>query len=54
MSGPTRRIPVLVVLPLRALLLDLAGPLEVLRIAGAVQDRVAFDLSYAAPQGSTR
>ncbi|MBE7249502.1 MAG: helix-turn-helix domain-containing protein [Actinomycetospora chiangmaiensis] len=54
MSGPERRIPVLVVLPPRALLLDLAGPVEVLRIAGAVQDRVAFDLRYAAPQGSTR
>jgi transcriptional regulator GlxA family with amidase domain len=54
MTGPGRRIPVLVVLPPRALLLDLAGPMEVLRIAGAVQDRIAFDLAYAAPQGSTR
>jgi len=54
MTGPGRRIPVLVVLPPRALLLDLAGPVEVLRIAGAVQDRIAFDLHYAAPQGSTR
>jgi transcriptional regulator GlxA family with amidase domain len=54
MTGPARRIPVLVVLPPRALLLDLAGPVEVLRIAGAVQDRVAFAVRYAAPQGLTR
>ncbi len=54
MTGPGRRIPILVVLPPRALLLDLAGPMEVLRIAGAVQDRIAFDIRYAAPQGSTR
>lgn len=31
-----RRIPVLVVLPPRALLLDVAGPIEVLRVAGTV------------------
>ena len=45
-----RHIPVLMVLPPRALLLDLAGPLEVLRIAGAAQGRVTFDLAFAAPQ----
>jgi transcriptional regulator GlxA family with amidase domain len=49
-----RRIPILVVLPPRVLLLDLAGPLEVLRIAGAAQDRVRFDVTYAAPQATTR
>jgi len=49
-----RRIPVLVVLPPRVLLLDLAGPLEVLRVAGAAQDRVAFDVTYAAPEATTR
>ncbi len=48
-----RRIPVLVVLPPRALLLDLAGPLEVLRIAGAAQDGVSFDVTYAAPEATT-
>lgn len=48
-----RRIPVLVVLPPRTLLLDLAGPLEVLRIAGAAQDRVSFDINYAAPEATT-
>jgi transcriptional regulator GlxA family with amidase domain len=53
-SGPARRIAVLVVLPPRALLLDLAGPLEVLRIAGTVQDRVGFAVTYAAPRGQTR
>ena len=55
MTEPARRrIPVLAVLPPRALLLDLAGPLEVLRIAGAAQDRVAFDLAFAAPRSVTR
>lgn len=49
-----RRIPVLVVLPPCALLLDLAGPLEVLRIAGAAQDRVRFDVAYAAPAPTTQ
>ena len=48
-----RSIPVLVVLPPRVLLLDLAGPLEVLRIASAAQDRVTFDLAFAAPRSVT-
>nr|WP_294518957.1 helix-turn-helix domain-containing protein [uncultured Rhodopila sp.] len=43
------RIPVLVVLPPRVLLLDVAGPIEVLRIANRVQDKVAFDVGFAAP-----
>ncbi len=54
MMEARRRIPVLVVLPPRALLLDLAGPMEVLRVAGAVQDRIAFDVSYTAPEATTR
>jgi transcriptional regulator GlxA family with amidase domain len=54
MSEAGRRIAVLVVLPPRALLLDLAGPLEVLRIAGTVQDRVGFAVAYAAPRALTR
>src|SRR4051812_426048 len=54
MSEAGRRIAVLVVLPPRALLLDLAGPLEVLRIAGTVQDRVRFAVAYAAPRALTR
>ena len=43
------RIPVLVVLPPRVLLLDVAGPIEVLRIANRVQDTVGFDVGFAAP-----
>lgn len=54
MTQARRCVAVLAVLPPRALLLDLAGPLEVLRVAGAVQDRVAFDVSYAAPEAVTR
>ncbi len=54
MTGARRHIPVLVVLPPRALLLDLAGPLEVLRIAGDVQDRVGFGIAFAAPRSVTR
>lgn len=54
MTEARRRIPVLVVLPPRVLLLDLAGPLEVLRVAGTVQDRVVFDVVYAAPETTTR
>ena len=54
MTRVARHIPVLVVLPPRALLLDFAGPLEVLRIAGVVQDRVRFELVFAAPRRATR
>jgi transcriptional regulator GlxA family with amidase domain len=54
MREAARHIPVLVVLPPRTLLLDLAGPVEVLRIAGAAQERVAFSVRYAAPQTRTR
>ena len=54
MTGLARRIPILVVLPPRTLLLDLAGPMEVLRIAGAVQDRIGFAVRYVAPHPRTR
>jgi transcriptional regulator GlxA family with amidase domain len=40
------RVPVYVVLPPRTLLLDVAGPLDVLRRANMVQDRVRFDVRY--------
>lgn len=50
----TRRIPVLVVLPPRTLLLDVAGPIEALRMANAVQGAVQFDVSYAAPGEAVR
>ncbi len=54
MTVARRHIPVLVLLPPRALLLDLAGPLEVLRIAGDVQGRVGFGIAFAAPRTVTR
>jgi transcriptional regulator GlxA family with amidase domain len=41
-----RRTPVVVIVPPRALLLDIAGPLEVLRRAGLEQDAVRFDVRY--------
>jgi transcriptional regulator GlxA family with amidase domain len=46
-----RHIPVYVVLPPRTLLLDVAGPLEVLRRANVIQDSVRFDVRYV---GATR
>jgi transcriptional regulator GlxA family with amidase domain len=47
----TRAIPVVVVLPPRTLLLDVAGPIEVLRRANLVQDHVSFQVRYV---GATR
>src|SRR6201995_1260767 len=44
-----RLIPVFVVLPPRLLLLDIAGPLEVLRQANRVQRTVQFDVRYVGP-----
>jgi transcriptional regulator GlxA family with amidase domain len=52
--GEPRRIPVFVVVPPRLLLLDIAGPLEVLRQANRVQDAVRFDVVYVGPQSSPR
>src|SRR5215510_5206969 len=53
-SGPdeVRRIPVFVVVPPRLLLLDIAGPLEVLRQANRVQSSVRFDVRYIGPTSS--
>ncbi|WP_420960048.1 GlxA family transcriptional regulator [Brucella sp. IR073] len=48
MSG-RRIIPVFVVVPPRALLLDIAGPMEVLRKANLDQHAVAFDAAYIGP-----
>jgi len=45
----TQKVPVFVVLPPRLLLLDVAGPLEVLRQANVVQKRVRFDVRYVGP-----
>ena len=47
-----RQIPVFVVLPPRLLLLDIAGPLEVLRQANRVQTAVRFDVQYVGPSPS--
>ncbi len=49
-----RRIPVCVVLPPRALLLDVAGPIEVLRRANLIQQDVRFDVSYASATRTVR
>ena len=45
-NGEQRQIPVFVVLPPRLLLLDIAGPLEVLRQANRVQTAIRFDVQY--------
>lgn len=54
MSAGAAVIPVFVVVPPRALLLDIAGPIEVLRKANLEQDRVQFAVSYIGPAQSTR
>ncbi|MEJ5018836.1 helix-turn-helix domain-containing protein [Ochrobactrum vermis] len=45
----TRSIPVYVIIPPRVLLLDVAGPLEVLRKANLDQQKVRFDVHYIGP-----
>lgn len=45
-----RRVPVYVVVPPRALLLDIAGPVEALRGANRVQDQIRFDVAWIGPQ----
>ncbi|WGF89603.1 GlxA family transcriptional regulator [Marinivivus vitaminiproducens] len=47
LAAGRRVIPVLMVLPPRTLLLDVAGPIEALRKANLVQDRIRFDVVYA-------
>ncbi len=51
-NGTPRHIPVFVVLPPRLLLLDIAGPIEVLRQANRVQSGVRFDVQYVGPSMS--
>jgi transcriptional regulator GlxA family with amidase domain len=51
-SEAVRRIPVFVVVPPRLLLLDIAGPLEVLRQANRVQSAVRFEVHYIGPTSS--
>lgn len=48
-AGAARTIPVFAVVPPRALLLDLAGPIEVLRQTNLAQDKVRFDVTYVGP-----
>jgi len=48
-SEDVRRVPVFVVVPPRLLLLDIAGPLEVLRQANRVQNSVRFEVRYVGP-----
>ena len=45
----THIIPVFVIIPPRVLLLDVAGPMEVLRKANMEQSIVRFDVSYIGP-----
>src|SRR5262252_1998352 len=51
-SDRARRIPVFVVVPPRLLLLDIAGPLEVLRQANRLQSSVRFEVRYIGPTSS--
>jgi len=48
-ASKPRRIPVYVVLPPRTLLLNAAGPVEVLRRANMEQTKIRFDVSFVAP-----
>jgi len=50
LDDPIRRIAVFVVVPPRALLLDIAGPLEVLHQANRQQTKVRFELRYIGPR----
>jgi transcriptional regulator GlxA family with amidase domain len=47
--APTKRIAVFVLVPPRVLLLDVAGPIEVLRKANLEQNAVRFDVTYVGP-----
>jgi len=49
-----QRIPVWVIVPPRALLLDIAGPIEVLRRANIEQQAVRFDVRYVGPRRALR
>jgi transcriptional regulator GlxA family with amidase domain len=53
-EGNMRQIQVYVVLPPRLLLLDVAGPLEVVRWANHVQTAVQFEVHYVGPSSSLR
>lgn len=48
-TATPRVIPVFVVVPPRVLLLDVAGPIEVLRKANLEQDAIQFDVRFVGP-----
>ena len=52
-APPPIEIPVFVVVPPRVLLLDIAGPIEVLRKANLEQDAVRFAIIYVGPSSDT-
>lgn len=52
-AAGTREIEVVVVVPPRALLLDIAGPMEVLRKANLEQSALRFAASYVGPAETT-
>ncbi len=49
-----RVIPVHVVIPPRALLLDIAGPIEVMRCANHTQSATRFDVRYIGPSTTVK
>ena len=53
-AGGPRTVPVHVVVPPRVLLLDIAGPAEVLRRANLEQDAIRFTVAYIGPEPSSR
>jgi transcriptional regulator GlxA family with amidase domain len=53
-TGKVRPIQLYVVVPPRLLLLDVAGPLEVVRWANRVQDAVRFEVHYVGPSPSSQ
>lgn len=52
-AGATRIIPVFMVVPPRALLLDVAGPMEALRKANMEQATVRFTVAFVGPADTT-
>lgn len=54
MTGPSVEIPVYVVVPPHVLLLDVAGPMEVLRKANLQQHAVHFTVNYVGPSSRVR
>lgn len=53
-AAPPRLVPVFVVVPPRTLLLDVAGPVEVLRGVNLAQPAVRFEVSYVGPRAAVR